>query len=152
MSGMMSRLVNSIKGTTSSSSTTSPTTAPRFIYKVFPHATVNQFFFFPSPIPASHEFKPTESDAKDGFVHLCTRDQLGDVVNKWFNDIGKVTVLKVDYGRLNGFKIVKWEQGFPHLYGFLEGEYIDSFQDLEKSGEARWDKAVEQQDKDGWLE
>ncbi|KAM0790880.1 hypothetical protein ACM66B_004720 [Microbotryomycetes sp. NB124-2] len=149
MSGFISRLANSVKGSTGSSS--SPSVTPSFVYKIFSHATVNQFFFFPSPIPASHEFKPTESDAKDGFVHLCTKDQVEGVLDKWFKDVGKVSVLKVDYKRLEGFKIVKWENGFPHLYGILEGEYIDSWKDVEKSGES-WQKALDDLKKDGWLE
>ncbi|KAK4050870.1 hypothetical protein OIV83_003292 [Microbotryomycetes sp. JL201] len=150
MSGFISRLANSLKSGTSSSAASSNAT-PSFFYKVYPHTTIDPFFFFPVPIHASHEFRPTAADAKDGFVHLCSKDQLGDVLEKWFQDVGKVSVLKVDAPRLCGFKIVKWENGFPHLYGFLEGEYIDSFKDVDKSG-ASWEEAVEKLKRQGWLE
>lgn len=35
-----------------------------YVYKVLPHASVNTIYYFPVPIPASHEFYPTEADAK----------------------------------------------------------------------------------------
>lgn len=91
-----------------------------------------------STIPASYEFPVSELDAKDGFLHFSTStqvsspsgsrrlslrsrggallirpsvaEQLAGTLNRFFADEKAVTLLKCDYGRLSGFKVVKWEQ------------------------------------------
>jgi uncharacterized protein (DUF952 family) len=69
-------------------------------------------------------------------------------------------LLKIDYPRLSGFKVVKWEKGgsqgeeYPHLYRTLEGEYVESVEELEKGedGEKSWEAGLEKLESKGWLE
>lgn len=115
MSNLVSKLASTLKSSSGSGSTT-----PRFVYKIFPSPAANSFYQFagpPGPVAASHVFVPTPADAKDGFVHLSTADQVQGTLDRFFRgddeDQGarQVTVLKLDYGRLSGFKVVKWEGG-----------------------------------------
>ena len=104
-------------------------------------------YTFPVPIPAKHEFLPSELDAKvrsmrfsfhkiaqtlnnesppavmqDGFVHFSTAKQLPATLNRFFADAPVVTILKCDYGRLSAWKVVKWEA--------VEGGESESFAPL----------------------
>ncbi|GAA5842072.1 hypothetical protein JCM9279_002774 [Rhodotorula babjevae] len=127
------------------------------VYKIVPHSSVNPRYSFPVPIPASHTFVLSELDAKDGFIHMSRAEQLAGTLNRFFKDDPKVVLLKMDYARLSGFKIVKWEPSgsgeiFPHLYAQLEGENVEEHLDLEKKpGETSWDAALERARRAGWL-
>ncbi|GAA5856555.1 hypothetical protein JCM8547_005861 [Rhodosporidiobolus lusitaniae] len=158
----------------SSLSTGPPYTAsnpPKYVYKLVPHSSVNPRYTFPVPIPASHVFALSELDAKDGYIHLSTAPQLSRTLNRFFPpaEHPKVVVLKMDYKRLKGWKVVKWEEAgsglFPHLYARLEGENVESFIELEHlpslsseagekeadGGEGTWDRALEKARGEGWL-
>lgn len=67
-------------------------------------------FYFPQPIPSSHEFFLTELDSNDGYIHMSTVQQVSGVLNRFFADVDSVAILKIDYGRLSAFKRVRWEQ------------------------------------------
>lgn len=112
---------------------------------------------------------------------MSTASQLAGTLNRFFEDDPKVVLLKMDYARLSGFKIVKWEPSgsgegastapplcllakrsaltspgrravFPHLYAQLEGENVEDHMDLEKKpGETSWDDALERARRAGWL-
>ncbi|GAA6021741.1 hypothetical protein JCM10207_008561 [Rhodosporidiobolus poonsookiae] len=128
---------------------------PGYVYKIVPHSSVNPRYAFPVPIPASHTFVLSELDAKDGYLHLSTAPQLSRTLNRFFADDPRVVLLKMDYGRLSGWKVVKWEptgsgELFPHLYAQLEGENVESFLDLDKQG-GTWDAALEKARESGWL-
>ncbi|BGP18689.1 hypothetical protein JCM10213_006910 [Rhodosporidiobolus nylandii] len=130
---------------------------PGYVYKIVPHSTVNPRYAFPVPIPASHTFVMSELDAKDGYIHMSTSSQLSRTLNRFFAQDPKVVLLKLDYGRLSAWKVVKWEptssgEVFPHLYAQMEGENVESFLDLVKEdGEASWDAALERAKEKGWL-
>ncbi|SCV71604.1 BQ2448_3192 [Microbotryum intermedium] len=144
----------------SSAGAGSSSAPPTYVYKLVTHPTVNQRYAFPIPIPASHKFAISEVDAKDGFIHLSTAAQVQGTLERFFPQDQVVTLLKVDYGRLAGFKVVKWEkasngQEYPHLYAAnLEGEYIDSFRDLACGGQGRqpWAEVIEKARQEGWLQ
>ncbi|GAA5908406.1 hypothetical protein JCM8208_006184 [Rhodotorula glutinis] len=128
-----------------------------YVYKIVPHSSVNPRYSFPVPIPASHTFALSPLDAQDGFIHMSVAGQLAGTLNRFFKDDPKVVLLKMDYGRLSGFKIVKWEPSgsgeiYPHLYAQLEGENVEEHFDLEKKpGETSWDAALERARRAGWL-
>ncbi|GAA6056541.1 hypothetical protein JCM3770_006869 [Rhodotorula araucariae] len=129
-----------------------------YVYKIVPHSSVNPRYTFPIPIPASHTFVLSELDAKDGFLHMSTASQLAGTLNRFFRNDPKVVLLKMDYKRLSGWKVVKWEPSgsgeiFPHLYGQLEGENVEAHLDLVKQdGEATWDAALARARQDQWLQ
>lgn len=61
--------------------------------------------------------------AAEGFIHLCTRDQLAGVVDRYYTGRDDLILLTVDDSRL-GADLV-WEdlpgsgEDFPHVYGRL---------------------------------
>jgi len=76
-------------------------------------------------------------------------------------------LVKIDYGRLSGFKVVKWEkdggsvngegQEYPHLYRYLEGEYVESSKEIkraegEEGEKGGWEKSLRDEEEAGWLE
>lgn len=68
-------------------------------------------YTFPIPIPASHTFFLSELDYKDGYIHMSTAKQVPKTLERFFADVPSVTLLRMDYGRLSGFKRVIWEGG-----------------------------------------
>lgn len=114
----------------------------------------------------SHNFVLPPLDEKDGYVHLSTLSQLPGTLNRFFGSHTSVVLLKLDYNRLSGFHVVKWEQtssgvAFPHLYGGqgIEGEMVESFKQVdrmnaagEKSSAQSWDDSLESLKKEGWLQ
>ena len=62
-------------------------------------------------------------DLESGFIHLSTKSQLKDTINRYFQDQKNIVILQICETRIK--QNVKWEisrnnQIFPHLYGFLE--------------------------------
>ncbi|BGP26595.1 hypothetical protein Rt10032_c11g4460 [Rhodotorula toruloides] len=129
-----------------------------YVYKIVTASSVNPRYAFPRPIPASHVFALSELDTQDGFIHLSTAAQLPRTLNRFFESDPQVVLLKCDYKRLSGWKVVKWEpasngENFPHLYAQLEGENVESFNDLLKGqGETSWDSALQRARLEGWLQ
>jgi uncharacterized protein (DUF952 family) len=135
--GLFSKLTGHAPETSSAPSTVySAQNRPAYIYKILPHHSVQPRYAFPIPIPASHEFALSELDAKvvlplplarpsrapadgqsepphcwqDGFLHFSTASQLEGTLSRFFADQPAVTLLKCDYARLSGWKVIKWEQ------------------------------------------
>ncbi|ORY89156.1 hypothetical protein BCR35DRAFT_288461 [Leucosporidium creatinivorum] len=164
MTGLLSKLSKGVQQAAGSApSAYSASNPPAYIYKILPHHTVNPRYALPPvPIPASFEFPVSELDAADGFLHFSTTLQLAGTLNRFFADDKAVTLVKCDYPRLSGFKVVKWEQAgsggvYPHLYAQLEGENVEDVKELvrEERGEgaekASWDGALEKAEAEGWL-
>ena len=68
------------------------------------------------------QFKGSEMDLKDGFIHFSERNQVQGTLNKFFINKKNLLLLKVKTIRL---KSLIWEQGsdgnmFPHLYSKLD--------------------------------
>ncbi|GAA5876737.1 hypothetical protein JCM16303_006270 [Sporobolomyces ruberrimus] len=157
---MLRRLFGAQSTARTASAPYSASNIPAYVYKIVVTPKSNPRYTFPIPIPASHEFVLSELDAKDGFIHLSSAPQLHQVLSRFFSSETSVLLLKIDYARLSGFKVVKWEQGgsngeeFPHLYRTLEGEYVESVEELQKgeNQEKEWERALEELEKKGWLE
>lgn len=61
----------------------------------------------------------------EGFIHCCTPEQLPGVVSRYFPERGpELIVLEIDGSLVTGE--LRWEGGFPHLYGPLEVEAVRS--------------------------
>ena len=89
---------------------------------------------------------------------MSTVAQLGGTLNKFFagTDDKVVQLIKIDFGRLSAFKVVKWERSgsggsFPHLYATLTGEYVRDWQ-LVARGEHGWEDALGKLVEQDWLE
>ena len=68
------------------------------------------------------QFKGSEMDLKDGFIHFSERNQVQGTLNKFFINQKNLLLLKV---KTIGLKSLIWEQGsdgnmFPHLYAHLD--------------------------------
>ncbi len=69
----------------------------------------------------------SSADARDGYVHLSTREQLPGTLEKHFAGEPAVRLLAVDAGRLG--EALRWEPArkralFPHLYGRLQSGHV----------------------------
>ena len=74
-------------------------------------------------------------DLADGYIHLSTRDQLTETVDKHFVGQSNLWVAAVDLDALGD--AVKWEVSrggaeFPHLYGRLTLETVIAYSPLER--------------------
>jgi len=71
---------------------------------------------------SSHHYEPVGL-AAEGFIHLCTRDQLPGVVERYYRGRDDLVLLTVRTDRLDARLV--WEdttgsgERFPHLYGPL---------------------------------
>lgn len=68
------------------------------------------------------EFRGSQADAADGFIHLSTAAQLAGTAAKHFAGATDLLLVAVDAGALG--QALKWEPSrggdlFPHLYGPL---------------------------------
>jgi uncharacterized protein (DUF952 family) len=68
------------------------------------------------------EFRGSEADARDGFMHFSTAAQLAGTAAKHFSGATDLLLVAVDAGALG--QALKWEPSrggdlFPHLYGAL---------------------------------
>lgn len=76
-----------------------------------------------------------EADSLDGqgFIHCCTPEQLEGVLERLFPDNRSgLVVLMIEPGRLTSE--LRWEGGFPHLYGPLDVEAVTSVSSLPGPG------------------
>lgn len=68
------------------------------------------------------EFRGSDADARDGFIHLSTATQLAGTAAKHFAGATDLLLVAVNAGALG--QALKWEPSrggdlFPHLYGAL---------------------------------
>jgi uncharacterized protein (DUF952 family) len=68
------------------------------------------------------QFRGSEVDRRDGFIHLSAADQLEKTVMLWFADRDDLMLAAIEDGRLAD--ALKWELSrggalFPHYYGSL---------------------------------
>lgn len=74
-------------------------------------------------------------DLADGYIHMSTRDQLTETVDKHFAGQTDLWIAAVDLDALGD--AVKWEVSrggaqFPHLYGPLTLETVIAYSPLER--------------------
>jgi uncharacterized protein (DUF952 family) len=86
-----------------------------FIYKVLSRSEW-------SDAERDGEFRGSEVDRRDGFIHLSAADQLEKTVSLWFADRDDLILAAIDDARLGD--ALKWEPSrggalFPHYYGSL---------------------------------
>lgn len=66
-----------------------------------------------------------DSLPSEGFIHCCTPEQLEGVVERYFGDRDpELIVLVIDPSRVTSE--IRWEDGFPHVYGPIEVEAVTS--------------------------
>lgn len=85
-------------------------------------------------------FAGSEVDARDGFVHLSTCDQLTETVDKHYAGRDDLWVVGIDLSA-HGDK-VRWEesrggQRFPHLYEPMRLDAVTAYSPLRRDGDGR---------------
>jgi uncharacterized protein (DUF952 family) len=74
-------------------------------------------------------------DLADGYIHLSTRDQLTETVDKHFAGQSDLWVAAVDLAALD--ETVRWEESrggalFPHIYGAMPLDTVIAYGPLER--------------------
>ncbi len=105
------------------------------IYKVLSRAALAE-------AKAKGRFEGSAEDARDGFIHLSTADQLEGTLAKHYAGQVDLVLLAVDSESLG--ERLQWEPSragslFPHLYGPLDLAAVNSVEELplEKDGRHR---------------
>ena len=80
-------------------------------------------------------FEGAPIDLADGYIHLSTRDQLTETVDKHFTGQSDLWVAAVDLAALGDS--VRWEESrggalFPHIYGAMPLDVVIAYGELER--------------------
>jgi uncharacterized protein (DUF952 family) len=79
-------------------------------------------------------FKGSPLDIKDGFIHLSKKIQVRPVIDRYFQELFPLIILKISNQLI--LEKLKWElspsinQKFPHLYEALSLEDIDTVYEI----------------------
>lgn len=81
-------------------------------------------------------FRGAPIDLADGYIHLSTRDQLTETVDRHFAGQSDLWVAAIDLAALG--ETVKWEESrggalFPHIYGSMPLEVVIAYGALERN-------------------
>ncbi|KAJ6780989.1 hypothetical protein PWT90_08221 [Aphanocladium album] len=112
--------------------------SPQFVYKILPQAPAE-------PLPA--QLPLSEFDANDGFVHLSTAVQVPNTAGLFFSNDTKLWIVKLELSKLAD--PVKFEDGFPHLYGNFGARDVDSISRFERNDGQSW---ADSMSASSWLE
>lgn len=79
-------------------------------------------------------------DMADGYIHLSTRDQLTETVDRHFAGQSDLWVAAIDLEALGDS--VKWEESrggalFPHIYGAMPLEVVVAYGELKRDDDGR---------------
>lgn len=83
-------------------------------------------------------FRGAPIDLADGYIHLSTRHQLTETVDKHFAGQSDLWVAAIDLDALGG--TLKWEpsrggQLFPHIHGAMPLEVVIAYGPLEREAD-----------------
>ena len=73
------------------------------------------------------EFYEAESLETEGFIHCSFRDQLDQVLERYYSGVEKVLVLEIDTEKLISKLVVEPstdDEDYPHIYGKINREAI----------------------------
>lgn len=86
----------------------------------------------------SGSFEGAPIDIADGYIHLSTRDQLTETVDKHFAGQDDLYVAAVDldaHGDAIRWEVSRGGAEFPHLYGRLTLQTVVAYSPLEREGD-----------------
>ncbi|RGP77823.1 hypothetical protein FLONG3_4057 [Fusarium longipes] len=104
---------------------------PKYIYKIVPSPPEDPF---PKELPLS------DLDRNDGFVHLSTSSQVPKTADLFFTNSSSLWVIKLDYAQFADS--MKWEGGFPHLYGNFGADNVDSVEKFVRQQDQTWGQVM----------
>lgn len=90
-----------------------------FVYRVMLNNEWDEF-------KKKKKFFGNKLDIQSGFIHLSTKSQIKNTIEKYFKNENSIIIIKINVKDIA--KNLKWEisrnnQLFPHLYGFIN--FID---------------------------
>ena len=85
-------------------------------------------------------FEGAPIDIADGYIHLSTRDQLTETVDRHFVGQSDLWVAAIDLDALG--ETVRWEESrggaqFPHIYGAMPLETVIAYGPLERDHDGK---------------
>lgn len=83
-------------------------------------------------------FEGAPVDVQDGYIHLSTRDQITETVDKHFAGQSDLWVAAVDleaHGDAIRWEVSRGGAQFPHLYGNLSLETVVAYSPLEREAD-----------------
>jgi uncharacterized protein (DUF952 family) len=80
------------------------------------------FHIVQSGVWANHssEFYEAESLSIEGFIHCSFVEQIDSVIDRYYKNVGEITLLEIDIAKLNSKLVVEPSTGgenYPHIYG-----------------------------------
>ena len=105
---------------------------PQTAYKVLTQEQMNE-------LEHAGTFAGAPVDRQDGYIHLSTRQQLTETVDKHFAGQENLWVAAVDLAALDD---VRWEESrggqlFPHNYGALPLDAVVAYSPLERDDDGQ---------------
>ena len=119
-----------------------PSPLPQYVYKILSEAP-------PDPLPLSLPLSAL--DAKDGFIHLSTAEQIPATASRFYAHANSLSLLKIPLDRIE--ETIKWEEAgsgcFPHLYGTELGrEEVVDVKEFRRENPEQWTNVL---NNDAWL-
>ncbi|KYK60312.1 hypothetical protein DCS_01449 [Drechmeria coniospora] len=122
---------------------------PRYIYKIVPSAP-------PEPIPDA--FPLSRLDESDGFIHLTAKHRNSEnsdhdhtqvplTAGRFFASAADLWLLKFELAKFDD--PIRWEGGFPHLYGNFGNKDVVSIEKFARTGGRSWEAVMQES---SWLE
>ena len=78
----------------------------------------------------------TTSLDTEGFIHCCTEEQLGGVIQRYYADAHELVLLSIDAAALEADLVfentVGGDELFPHVYGEISQQAVQSKQVLDR--------------------
>ena len=94
------------------------------VYKIFTESEWKTF-------QETGQFKGSADDLRDGFIHLCTKEQVAGVIARFFS--GKCPLYVAEFSSPEFIRRLKWDASlsnelYPHLYNStLSASDVSSF-------------------------
>ena len=119
-----------------------PSPLPQYVYKILSEGPADPLL---SSLPKS------ALDAKDGFIHLSTAEQIPATASRFYSHANSLSLLKIPLDRIEA--ATKWEESgsgcFPHLYGAELGrEEVVDVKEFKRENPEQWTNILRN---DAWL-
>jgi len=108
-----------------------PISRPKFIYKLLWPAQWAQ-------MQVDGQFAGAPIDIADGYIHASTADQVVETAQKHFagdEPLIMLRLLSADFGDKLKWEVSRGGAEFPHYYGTLHLDHVESVYRLERRGE-----------------
>ncbi|KAL1925278.1 uncharacterized protein VTP21DRAFT_161 [Calcarisporiella thermophila] len=120
-----------------------PNPPPAYIYKILLPSEISTSS--PDSCTALTDLptviSPTPFDLASGFVHLSSAGQVIDTLRRFFAEVDKILLLRIEYDSIRNqiqWEDVPLEEGtvkFPHLFGEIKKSNVNDLKWVERNGD-----------------